>query len=414
MPQGASDIPDLRLSKLTKLITKFTSAPNLIFINMYGGDDAPSDKIEWESQTGSRGLAPFKAPGAKTPQTAPRGIAQHSASAAFMGEKMMLDENFLNNLRAPGTRETHMAARKKLARELRGLRYRCDRRKEWMFVKMFSVGEFNYLEKGGIKATVDYSIPTANKVTLTTNYKWGTGSSKDIIGDIRDGKVLLKTNTQENKFTAYTTQTVLRYMVEDSGVRDLLQKSQFGQGDLFGPSASNVLAVRPEVLGQLLDLSIVLYDENYVIETILTAAVTADSTTTISVVDTEDFEVGGTLRFHDVSAGTYEDETISAVNTESGTLTVSTAPSTSYKAGEDIVTMTKTFLADDLFVMMPGSVENQPIAEWYNAPFGNDRHYGIKLDRETEWDPEAQWIRAQNKGLPVLYFPEAVYILNVE
>lgn len=414
MPQGGSDIPDLRLSKLTKLLTKFTTAPNLIFINMFGSDNAPSDKIEWESQTGSRGMAPFKAPGAKTPQTAPRGIASHSASAAFIGEKMLLDENFLNNLRRPGTREIYETTRKKLARELRGLRFRCDRRKEWMYVKMFSVGEFSYLEKGSLKVTVNYSIPTANKVTLTTNYKWGTGGSADIIGDIRDGKVQLKANTQSTRFTAYTTDTVLKYMAEDSSVTALLQKSQFGKGDLFGRDASNVLGVRPDVLGRLLDLDIVIYDESYVVETILTAVVTADSTTTISVADVEDFEVGGTLRFIDVSAGTYEEETISAVNTESGTLTVSSAPSTSYKAGEDIVTMTKTFLADDLFVMMASTVENQPVAEWMNAPFGNDRHYGIKLDQKEEWDPEARWIRAQNKGLPVLYFPEAVYIIDVE
>ena len=234
------------------------------------------------------------------------------------------------------------------------------------------------------------------------------------ISDIRDGKIQLKTTTSATKFDAYTTQTVLRYMVEDTGITNLLRKSDFGKGDLFGPSASNVLAVRPEVLGQLLDLNIVLYDENYVIETILTAAVTADSTTVVSVADTEDFEVGGTLRFIDTSAGTYEDETIASIQVEAGTVTVDTAPATSYKAGEDIVLMTKTFLADDLFVMMSPVVENQPIAEWMGAPFGNDRHYGIKLDKEPEWDPEAMWIRAQNKGLPVLYFPEAVYIIDVE
>ena len=71
MPLGASDIPDLRLTKLTKLITKFSSAPNLKFTSRFPNQRADSDSIEWESQVGTRGLAPFKAPGAKTPQTAP-------------------------------------------------------------------------------------------------------------------------------------------------------------------------------------------------------------------------------------------------------------------------------------------------------------------------------------------------------
>ena len=137
MPLGASDIPDLRLSKLTKLIDKFSSAPNLKFVNRDSKQRADSDQIEWESQIGSRGMVPFKAPGAKTPQGAPRGLAVHAAKAAFMGEKMLFDEQFLNNLREPGTTNTKMNAKRKLAKELMQLRYRTDRRKEWMFVKMF-------------------------------------------------------------------------------------------------------------------------------------------------------------------------------------------------------------------------------------------------------------------------------------
>ena len=184
----------------------------------------------------------------------------------------------------------------------------------------------------------------------------------------------------------------------------------------FGWLALELATVRPEVLGSILDVDIVLLRERYTVEAYLTAAVTADTTTSISVTDTEDFEVGGTLRFHDISAGTYEDETISAVDAEAGTITVSAAPSTSYKAGEDMVTMTKAFMADDKVIIMPSDlqVQGQAIAEWFNAPFGIPTAYDIKLDQKPEWDPEALWIRAQRKGLPVLYFPEAVYILDVQ
>jgi len=416
MPLGASDIPDLRLSKLTKLIDKFSSAPNLKFVNRFSKQRADSDQIEWESQIGSRGMVPFKAPGAKTPQGAPRGLAAHAAKAAFMGEKMLFDEQFLNNLREPGTTNTKMNAKRKLAKELLQLRYRTDRRKEWMFVKMFSEGTFSYLEKGGLKSTVTYNIPSANKVTLTTNYKWAAGSTKDILSDIRDAKSVLEEVTDASEFTMMVTQTVLRYMVEDSGVRDLYKSSAFGRGDLFGKGNDNVLGVRTDILGTILDVNIEVIRERYTVEARLTAAVTADSTTVISVTDTEDFEVGGTLRFYDVSAGTYEDETIASIQTEAGTITVSTAPSSSYKAGEDVVSMTKIFMDDDLAVFMPtsGKVENQDIADWFDAPFGIPGTYGIKLDNNPEWDPEAYWIRAQAKGLPVLYFPEAVYILNVQ
>lgn len=414
MPRGASEIADLRLSRLQGLITKFQSAPNLKLRNMFPSSNAASDTIEWESQTGFRGLAPFKSPGAKTPQVAPRGVAKHSAKAAFWGEKMPLDEEFLNNLRKAGTREQYQEARATLAQNLSTLRYDVDRREEWMYAKMLSVGSFTYKEKDGIKTSVNYQIPSAHSVTLTSDYKWGTGSSADILGDIRDAKLLLQTAVGANSFLAICTTTVLRYMIENTSITNLLKMEAFPMGNPLGKSASNVIAARPEVLGRLLDLTLMIYDEQYEVEATLTGAVTADSTTVISVDDAADFEVGATLTFHDVSEGTSEDETISAVDEQAGTVTVSSAPSTSYKAGEDKVTMTTTFIPKDKFLLFTPRVDGQPIAEYKKAPFGLDRHYGIKTDKWDTREPDVTWIRAENKGLPILKHRDALYVLDVQ
>ena len=415
MPVGASNISDLRLSKLNKLVTSFMTAPNLILSQMFGSTKSESDKIEWESEVGTRGVAPFMAPGTKTPQTEPNGVAQHSAAAAFMGEKMYLDEEFLNNLRKAGTESAYQSARQTLAKNLLGLSYRVDRRKEWMWAKMISAGEFEYLEKGGVKVFVDYALSSDHVVTLGADYKWSTGSSKDILGDIRDAKIKIKDDTDNNTDFAITTQTVLRYMVEDSAIRDLFYASNFNKTALMGSDASNQIGIRPAVIGQLLDIpNLIIYDEKFTVRTWLTGAVTADSTTSISVANTADFEVGGTLRFIDTSEGTWEEETISAVGTEAGTVTVSTAPSSSYKAGEDIVQMTKTFIANDLIIFGTMSVDGQPIAEHKNAPFGLARNYGKTTAKWDTKDPEGTNVRVQNKGLPVLYFPDALYILDVE
>jgi len=46
MPTGKSDIPDLRLERLTKLITSFTTSPNLILMGMFGEITADSDVIK--------------------------------------------------------------------------------------------------------------------------------------------------------------------------------------------------------------------------------------------------------------------------------------------------------------------------------------------------------------------------------
>lgn len=414
MPRGIADIPELRLSVLQNFITTFMDPPDLMLSNMFGTENSPSDSIEWESQRGQRGLAPFVAPGQRSPETAPIGVAQHSAKAAFIKERMYFDEEFLNNLRKAGTEAQYEDATTRLARELAGLKNRNRRRKEWMFAKMFFSGSFSYEGTGGIKLSVDYDLPSDMQVSLGNAYKWSTGTSRDIIGDIIDGKKKVKDECGGVVDTGFCSSTVLKYIAYDPTIQTLLQRSAFGQGDLFSGAVNKLTGVNPKVVGSLLDIpNLVVYDEVYEVRAWLTSAVTADSTTAISVSDVTDFVVGGTLKFVDVSEGTYEEETISAVNPEAGTVTVSSAPSTSYKAGEDYVMMTREFVPDTLFSLMASRVEGQRIATFKQAPYSLPRHYGIKVDRWFKRDPEGVYIRVQDKGLPILWHRAAMYNLTV-
>ena len=414
MPRGASEIPDLRLERLNKLITTFMTPPNLLLSNLFGSVKSDSSTIKWESMQGNRGMTPFVPPGAPAPRYSPPGVAKHSAEAAYWKEKIYYDEEFLNNLRKEGTESQYLSAKSRLARDLLSLRGRCDRRKEWMIMKMITSGSISYLSQGGVKISVDYELPSDQNVTLTTDYKWESGTKRDILRDIMDAKIKISKSCNGKVDYALCNSTVLKFMALDPSIQTLLQKMAFGDGNLFKKVGGKIIGVNTKALGNLLDIdNFIVYDEQYVVTAWLTANVTADSTTDIYVDDVTDFEEGGTLRFHDVSAGTYEDETISSVNVEGGYITVSAAPSTSYKAGEDKVTMTKPFLSDDKFTLFASKVDGQPIAEYKKAPFGLDRHYGIKTDTHEEWDPEGVWIRVQNKGLPVLYQRDAIYNLTV-
>lgn len=406
MPKGKSDIPDLRIENLQALITSFMSSPNLILMGMFGSQNADSDTIKWESQVGNRGLTPFAAPGSPAQTTAPGGLASHSASAAYWKEKMYMDEVFLNNLRKPGTVNTYELAQTRLARELLSLRNRCDRRKEWMFAKMLTAGSFSYLSPKGAKISVDYQLPSANLVTLAANRQWDSGSQRNIVEDVMDAKLVLQNSIGANLNYAIMTTEIMKLLVLDPSIQTLLSKSNFGQGNLF--------ANPTQVLSVLLGIpNWIVYDEQYEITGWLTAVVTGSSTVTVYVDDATDFEVGGTLRFHDISAGTYEDETISAVDPEAGTVTVDTAPTASFKAGEDKVTMVKKFIPTDTFTMFASQVEGVNIAEHFAAPYGLNRDWGMTTDTHETWDPDGIWIRVQNKGLPVLYNRDAIYSMTV-
>lgn len=413
MPRGASDIPELRLERLNKLMTTFQAPPEMVLSNLFPSSREQSSTIKWESQQGNRGLTPFVPPGSPAPRHYPEGVAAHSAEAAFWKEKMYFDEEFVNNLRKEGTESQYLSAQQRLARSLRSMRNRADRRKEWMFAQMLTAGSFTYAEANGTKIDVDYDLDSNHLVTLAANDQWDDGTNRDILEDIMDAKITVSDACDGKLDYGICDSTVLKYMALDDSIQTLLQRSSFGQGDLFNKKGGKIIGVNAPVLGSLLDLNIVIYDAKFVITGILTAAVTGASTVIVYVDNAADFESGETLRFHDVSANTYEDETISSVDEQAGTVTVSTAPATSYKAAEDKVTMTRGFVPNNKFVMISSRVDGQAIAEFKEAPFGNNRNWGMKTDQWVQNDPEGVFIRVQNKGLPILYQRDALYVLTV-
>lgn len=414
MPRGSSDIPILRLEVLQKFMESFMAPPNLILSGMFASSTSPSSTIRWESQRGGRGMTPFVAPGSPAPVTSPHGVAQHVAEVAYWKEKMPFDEEFLNNLRQPGTDAVYQSAEAKLARELAGLKNRSLRRKEWMFAQMLCNNGFTYQVKGGYRASVSYGIPSDHRITLGSTYNWNNGASKDILGDIRDAKIALSQDCGGTIDYAIFNSQVLKLLAADSTIRDILKRQAFMESNLYSGNLNNLIGVNAKVIGSLLDIpNLVVYDEMYEVRAWLTGAVTGGSTTWISLDDVSDFEEDAAIRFWDVSAGTYEDRVVIGVNIENGTVQINYPPATSYKSGEDYVTQAKPFIPDDKFIMMASKVDGQPIAEYKQAPFGLNRNYGQFTDSYDEWDPEVTWIRVQDKGLPILFNRDAIYTIDV-
>jgi len=259
-------------------------------------------------------------------------------------------------------------------------------------------------------------------VTLASAYNWDTGGSKNILGDIQDAKIKIRNDCGGMINVAICNSEVLKLLANDTAIRQILRRTDFmlgaggaDGGNLYAGNLHNLIGVNPKVLGQLLDIDqLYIYDEMYEVRGWLTSGVTGGFTTWFTVDDTTDFEPKSTLRFWDQSEGTYEDVTIIAVNKEAGNIQIANPPVNSYRASEDYVTMAKYYVPSDKFLMLATSVDGQPIAEYKQAPFGLGRHYGQYTDRHDEWDPEVTWIRCQDKGLPILYNRDAVYVLTVQ
>jgi hypothetical protein len=408
MPKGSSGIPALRLETLNKLITKIARPPATFFTGLFPSARYDSDTIKWEIEYNSAGMTPFVAPGSVAPAIGTDGIGEGSAKCAFMKEKMYFDETFLNNLRLPGTHATYQTAQRHLARGTAKLKARLDRRREWMTAKMLLDGALSYSQEGGTKFSVSYGVPTNHIVTLPGNRKWdGVAADRNPIEDIYDAKTVLADDAGVSPDYSICNTEVIKSLILDTDIQALLQKSAFGQGDLFANPA--------QVLGTLLGLgTLMVYDELYEVETVLTASVGATDTT-INVADASDLEAGGKLRLYDLTKyNTYEDVDIVSVDIDAGTVETSAVVG-NYIVGRCKVVMRKKFIDDDTFFMFSSTDANgEKIAEVMEAPYGVNRRWGMFADTKDEWDPEGVWLRIQDKALPVLYHPDTSYKLIVK
>jgi hypothetical protein len=277
-------------------------------------------------------------------------------------------------------------------------------------VLLFPNHAFSYQIKGGAKFTVNYNVPAQNTVALTGTDVWWTGTAKGAtatpIRDVYDMRDLYVDEIGKEPEYTIITSNILKLWLFDETLQGLLKKSAFGDGDLFARPA--------QVLGALMGLAnLIIYDEHFDVSSWTTGAISGGSSTTVTVEEITDF-VAGPCRIYDMTQMfAYEDAEITGVNYATNTLTFADEPTNSYLAGNARISLRKKFAKDDELMFFSKSIEGQTIAEFMEAPFGLNRNWGMFGDSETEWDPDGLWLRIQNKGLPVMYWPNAVMRLKV-
>ena len=405
---------ELQHETLNKTLQKLPSPPNLVFSNMFASQNYESDRIRWLLEYGTAGMTPFVAPGAPAPAMGDDAMySEGSAVAAYWKEKVFLEELRLNNLREPLGTMTRQTAQRQLARQQMRLKNRCVRRREWMWAKAFFDHGFSYTRENGTKISVSYGIPTRHDASLTGNDVWwddGTGEPGTSATPIQDIFEVLS-NFSDDVGTPITdtfmNTTVLRYLMFNADLQTLLQKSTFGNGDLFAnPKA---------VIGSLLGLSnLVVYDDLFEIGTWLASAASIGDTV-LTVDDAVDFEAGETVRLHDLNTPyDYEEYTVDSVNYSDNQITLTAALTEAYGANKCRVVMRKKFITDDKVGFFARSLDGEKISEFMLAPFGMDRRWDMFADTHPEWDPDGLWMRIQNKGLPVIYHPNCIYTLTIK
>lgn len=405
---------ELHHETLNKTLQKMPTPDNLVFTNMFDSVQYESDRIRWILEYGTAGLTPFVAPGSPAPTMGDDSMyAEGSAAAAYWKEKVFIDEVRMNNLRDPMTPAERQTAQRQLARQQRRLKNRCVRRREWMLAKAFFDNKITYQREGGTKFTVDYGVPDHHKVSLTGDDVWWddtTGAPGSTATPVRDIYDVMKDFSEDvgTRITdTFMNSNALSYLMFNADLQTMLQKSAFGDGDLFSNPA--------RVIGGLLGLgNLTVYDDLMEVSAWITQAASSGDST-VYVDDATDFEAGEEIRIYKLNTPyTYETQTIDSVSIANNTITIADTLDNSYQANKDRVIMRKKFIKDNKVGFFAKSIDGEKIAEFMEAPFGLNRTWGMYADSKEEWDPDGVWMRVQNKGLPVVYHPDALYTLTIK
>ena len=382
---------------LIAVASRLPKPPAMQFTKYFPAQKLDGDNVTWEYALGSAGMSPVVAPGSPAPIIGLDGSASGSASVAYWKEKMFLDETTANNTRRIGTLGYEKAQRI-LAEMLTKLIHRSKRRQEWFAARALLDSKLVYTMENGHTISVDFGRPPGNRKVLAGTYRWGEPDARPL-QDILDIKQYMADMHGVTITILKLNSTTLRILGEDPQLIELFKKSGFGDGSFLANPARE--------LGKVLDVTFELNDDFYDVP----AEIINVNGATITVDNARDFSVKGRL-FAELFDREFREEYREIATIVGNVITVD-RPFTTLRPGKDRVTMRKKYLQDGEICALPTSFEGNPLGFFGLAPFGIPARYGMYPDSFDIKDPDGLYIRVQNKGLPIVQSPQAIFTLVV-
>ena len=229
----------LRHQVLTGLVRKFEVDYGVGKELFRQGVNSPTNEYTFDIIEMSRDLAKFRDPQAEAGIVSPMTKKKTSVILPTIREKKQLSGAAMNWLRRPGT-DHQQYGKQMLADELAELNQRLEQRKEWWRWQLLNGGDasnnFNITFDDGVgntvSATYDFDFSSDHKVDAGTAWS-GTGGTT-IVNDIIAGKKKVAQDYGKMPVKAYTTETVMSYLITNSTVKSLLGEDLKDQVATYG------------------------------------------------------------------------------------------------------------------------------------------------------------------------------------
>jgi hypothetical protein len=253
------DIPFLRNTVLTKLITNINNGGALLGPQLIPDQNVDSRESTWESVRGGRNIAPIVAYDAQSPLIKRPGVERYSAEMLDIREKYLLRESDLAGFtRQPGTLATPYTGQQHIADVLAQMRRDIDSRKEkmrWDTLLNGMLVHNDIVDGQAITFTLDFKIPSTHFEDLIGTAQWdepANTSTANIIADFRTAKKLIRESNGNRVTAAYMNSNTRSYINQNETLRDLFVYQE-GRRLVEGEDITEVVQ----------NVRIVTYDEGY-------------------------------------------------------------------------------------------------------------------------------------------------------
>jgi len=368
--------------------------------------NSPTNEIKYLMLHGTNGMAPITDRGVAAPQYRGGGASWVTQKGCLINEKIVYTEEDLNLCLNPDP-VARQAAEVACLETVDDLTRRVMLRREWLAASIpCNKGVIAYKDQSGMTFNVNYRIPSTHKETLTGNYVWGTGSSRDPMGDVNTKMDVVRKSCGSPVTAVICNSTTFNtYIAGDTTLRDMMKNSAFR-------GAYNPITQPWEAYKDLFKVPFVRFDQAHQVIAHMTSTIVSDKFTVDNAID---LRAGATLQFcrgDEDNFEVVEEETISSIS--GNEITLSDSPSETFVPGRDFVKATIEFLPDKRLVFMAETVGGKPLLQWNNAPMGiGATRYGMLPKTWEGNDPDAVKTRIQWLGIWALRSNQAIATLDV-
>lgn len=230
---------------MTELVKKFPT-PQFIGAQLFPEKSIISNTAEWDEIHQNRDIAKYTNPDSEANIVDRRGVIHKTATVGTIREKKNLAGSTMAWLRMPGT-ENVQYGEEAVRDELAELNNRIERRRElsrWQAM----TGTLT-VDEPGTKFTVDYGFDASHKPIVATTW---SDVSADIIGDLNAWKKLIREDSGEEPTTVYMHETVMTYLMKNTGIQALMGEQLKTQ------------VLQSGYITRVLNLTFVVYSAGYV------------------------------------------------------------------------------------------------------------------------------------------------------